>query len=74
MRREIFPRQRLERQHHGLPTRLGGQCAGACNQGAVSEMDAIEAAHRHGDAAMSSLEALQSAYEFHDDYAPLLRM
>jgi hypothetical protein len=37
-------------------------------------MNAIEAAYRDGGTAMSGLEAGHSAYEFHDDYEPALRM
>ena len=75
LRHEVLARQRLEGQHHRRPRQLLRDAAGARDQRAVPEVNAIEAADRDGGATMLVLEPLQAADEFHGDYAPAtLRM
>ena len=69
-RREVLARQRLEGQHHRRLRELLREPAGARDQRAVPQVNAVEAADRDGGAAMFGLQALQAADEFHGDYAP----
>jgi hypothetical protein len=59
---QVLARQRLERQHHRRLRELLRKTAGAGDQRAVTQVNAVVAAHRDGGAAMSGIQALQAAY------------
>jgi len=66
----MLARHRLESHHHRRPPEAGGVRLQSLEQGAVTEMDAVEAADRDGTSTLAVAQIGKSTNEPHERLEP----